>query len=689
MNELSRAPFVRLLIPFLTGIALGISSPYAGFNFYFLPAIILTCSIAWLLAEKKISGFRTGYIFAVCSFLLLGFSGFQLSVFHTERLKKDHISMLPENEQIICMRLVSSCIEKEKAFKAIAEVEMIQKPGGWNKKTGKILVYLRKNPESGKIRYGDRLIAKGHITDIAKAPNPRMFDYRTYMANRNIHHQIYLQSSAWKFLEHDCGDPVISLCGKWRTKMLSLFKDNSISGKEYAVGSALLLGDEDKLDPDILSAYSEAGVLHVLSVSGLHVAIVYAVLNALLFFLNAFRWGSLIKAALLLAVIWLYAALTGLSPSVLRSVAMFSFVIIGKALNRHSNIYNTLAASAFLLLCIDPFLVMDVGFQLSYIAVAGIVAIHPVIYRKWEAPFWLADQAWTLICVSIAAQAATFPLALYYFHQFPNYFLLTNLFVIPLSSLVMYSGMALFALCFIPHLGDWTAWLFNGSLKLLNGSVGFSANLPYASWKGVFISIPEMILLYLLVVYLTSFLARPVIRYLYLFLFVFTLYALLQCRESYRQSRQAGFIVYAVPNSTAIDFVEGKTVETISDSSLGRHPSLAGFYVLPCRESIGTEKTKEHPAKQGVTLYGSKGKHLLLIRAAAFCPDEIVKTDYLVLSKGARLSEDDLLKKFRFRHLILDSSCSKKEIASWKRRFSRLKLDVWVVSERGAFVEEY
>jgi competence protein ComEC len=690
MNELNRAPFVRLLIPFLVGIACGISNPsLISFSFYLLPLSILGFVMLWNMLRTYFSTVRRHYFFSLATFLLLGACGFQLSVFHAEILRKNHVCTSSGKEQMACIRIVSSSIEKEKTFKSIGEVELISQGGNWIRKTGRILIYLRKNKEAARIGYGSRLLISACLTEIMNPPNPGMFDYKKYLSNRNIHEQVYLDTAHWKCLSTGKSNSVMAICSEWRGQLLALFQQHRIAGKEYAVGSALLLGYEDKLDADILSAFSESGVLHVLSVSGLHVAIVYAVLNALLFFFDRFRYGPLLKAAVLLFIIWIYAALSGLSPSVLRSVAMFSFIIAAKAFNRNSNVFNTLAASAFLLLCIDPLLLMDAGFQLSYIAVAGIVAIQPLIYRKWETSNWLLDQAWTLISVSIAAQAVTFPLALYYFHQFPNYFLITNLLVIPLSTLVMYSGIALFVFHYIPLLGEWSAWVFRLSLQMLNACVEFFASLPYASWKGLFISVPELLLLYALVAYAAAFLARPFIRHLQFFLVLMILFVLIQCWESYCQSGQGCFIVYAVPKTTAIDFIEGKRTHTVTDSEFCNHPGLARFYVQPFRQVIGADKGDIRYGGRGITMYAVQGKRLLLIREGSAFPVEILKTDYLVLSKGAKLSEADLIQKIRYRYLILDSSCTRKEIDEWKKVCSELKLDVWIVSEKGAFVETF
>ena len=205
------------------------------------------------------------------------------------------------------------------------------------------------------------------------------------------------------------------------------FKENKLEGKEYAVVSALVAGYTDDLDIETMKAFADTGTLHVLSVSGMHVGIIYYVLNLLLLFLSKHRYGNILRVLILLSFLWLYSMITGMSAAVMRSAAMLSFIIVGKSFNRYVNTYNIIAASIFFLLIMNPFTLMDVGFQLSYISVIGIIWLQPHIYSIFDFNTKWKDEIWKVVSVSIAAQIATFPLGIFYFHQFPNYFLPSNL----------------------------------------------------------------------------------------------------------------------------------------------------------------------------------------------------------------------------------------------------------------------
>jgi competence protein ComEC len=236
-----------------------------------------------------------------------------------------------------------------------------------------------------------------------------------------------------------------------RDFFLTLIEQHVKTKDELAVASAIMLGYRDYMNADIVQAYASSGALHVLSVSGLHVGVLFLALQFLLQWMDKYRQLKWVKVLLVLAVMFFYAVLTGLSPSVLRAVVMFSFFVIAKAINRDNNMYNVLGISCLLLLFWNPYLITEVGFKLSYLAVLGIVVLYPILQPLLTFKNKLLKGAWSITCLSIAAQIATFPISLYYFHQFPNLFLISNLIIIPASDFVLYLGMLICVTFKIPY----------------------------------------------------------------------------------------------------------------------------------------------------------------------------------------------------------------------------------------------
>ncbi|MEO6851717.1 MAG: ComEC/Rec2 family competence protein, partial [Mucilaginibacter sp.] len=273
-----------------------------------------------------------------------------------------------------------------------------------------------------------------------------------------------------------------------------------------AVASTLILGYKADLSNDVLQAYSKTGTVHVLSVSGAHVAILFILLSFMLDFMDKYKYGKPIKALLIVSIIWYYALLTGFSPAVCRAAVMITMYIIGKAYNRHISTLNILAVSAFFLLLYDPLFITDVGFQLSYLAVFGLVVLQPVVYNWLDLKNKWADKLWALCSVSIAAQVITFPLSAFYFHQFPVYFLVSNLFIIIPSAIIMYTGLAYLFLPSIPFISPALAFILEHTILLMNKVLTVIEHTPYAGINKIWITTTEYVLLYVIIISIFYFL---------------------------------------------------------------------------------------------------------------------------------------------------------------------------------------
>jgi competence protein ComEC len=282
---------------------------------------------------------------------------------------------------------------------------------------------------------------------------------------------------------------------------------------------------------------------------------------------------------LLLICIWVYSALCGLSPSILRATVMFSFILIAKMLDRRSNVYNTLAASCFTLLCIDANMLANVGFQLSYMAVLGIVFIQPLIYPWFVSTNWLMDQIWKITSVSIAAQLATSPIGLLYFHQFPNCFLFSNLLIIPLTTVILYACLVLLALSWWPLAAAYLGLGIKYTISFTNWLVAQVEHIPYAYVNGIEIGIPQTLLLYIIL-----FAGIYYFMYQYTNLFKLALVALLGFvsivgYQTWQQTQQQHLIVYSVNKATAVGMITGKQAVYILDSTLLTDKQKFRFHV--------------------------------------------------------------------------------------------------------------
>jgi competence protein ComEC len=313
---------------------------------------------------------------------------------------------------------------------------------------------------------------------------------------QRIYHQASIKNNHWIKVNDGNSFSVRKLSSQIRDQFLDNYKKAGITGQEYAVLSALVLGYDDEIDATIMQAFSASGTLHVLSVSGMHVGLVFTALSFLLSFMEKKRKTRILRLFLLISALWFYAFLTGLSPSVIRSAMMFSFIVIGRSLDRTANIYNSLALSAILIfILIEPLMLFEVGLQLSFLAVAGIAFLYQKIYLWFDFTNYLFDKMWSLTAVSIAAQTSTFAVSVFYFHQFPNYFIPANLVIIPVSTIAIFTGIIILFFAPFPLLMTYAGWLIEKIVKLLNTSAVFFENLPGSVASGLSINITEMILI--------------------------------------------------------------------------------------------------------------------------------------------------------------------------------------------------
>lgn len=433
--------------------------------------------------------------------------------------------------------------------------------------SGKALIYVKKDEKSVELDYGDVLLIKGKFDKTKSNGNPFEFNYSKYLKLFDIHHQAYLNSGSWLKINNRSN-------GLFRvtyeiSSYLSHVIDNSrLNTDNKAIAKALLIGEKEDLSKEVLRTYSSAGAMHVLAVSGLHVGIIMMILMFVFSPIKRIKNGKSIFLLIVLFGVWFYAFVTGLSPSVLRSSLMFSFIVIGKELERDTSVYQSILVSALILIVIDPLVLFKVGFQLSYLAVLGVVYIQPRIYRLFYIKYKAIDYLWQISSVSIAAQLATFPLGLYYFHQFPNLFLISNLIVIPLAVIILVLGISYLVLYQIPYLNEIVLFVLDAVLSLMNFTVSWVKSLPHSISWGISILWYEVVLIYIALVLLVFAFTLKKSRLVFTSMCLFSVLFLMLTLRSNQIKESNEFVVYNIKDELAIDVFYGDKNLFISSSNL-------------------------------------------------------------------------------------------------------------------------
>src|SRR5688572_2254173 len=395
--------------------------PFAG-RLLFLYIHILSLSLP---------GMERGGV--VC--LLVALLGSLLVWLHDIRNDKDWLGQHYKAGMPVMVTLQEPLVEKANSYKALVYSEGVYGDKILTPTKGWLLIYFKKDSLLPPLAYGSQIVFNKPLQEIKNSGNPGSFDYKTYSLFQDITHQVYLTKEDWVVVPTTSTSAFKEFIFRSRAWVVSTLKQYISGDKEQGLAEALLIGYKDDLDKNLVQAYSNTGVVHIIAISGLHLGLIYWLLLALTRPLKRQKQLVWLRLLLIISALWTFSLLAGAQPSVLRSALMFSLLAAGEVVLRRSNTYNTLAFSAVALLCLNPFWLWDVGFQLSYAAVLSIVMFFQPLYNWPSFQNKLVDFLWKLMAVTLAAQVLTLPISIYHFHQAPLLFLLTNFIAVPLSSI--------------------------------------------------------------------------------------------------------------------------------------------------------------------------------------------------------------------------------------------------------------
>lgn len=569
MMDYAKYPFVRILIPFALGIWCCVSWP----TFRLPPLILVAIAVALFAMATTmafaVKSYRHNWAFGAVMACYLVLVGYSLASVHETETRKDYFRNYEAGARYYVARVYDYPTERPNSIRTVLDLEYQFGDSLPSRSvSGKVMAYFPKSDSAFALRYGDLIAIPAPIRVVTPPLNPGEFDYRAYLWRKGITGQTYLKDEAWIDLQTNNANPIYTFSYRFRDILLASLQRSGLSDDEFGVAAAILLGYDDNLADEVRKNYVAAGSMHILCVSGMHVGIIYLLASFLLGFLNRKRWQKILKQVLLLALIWFYALIAGLSPSILRASLMISFVIIGEMIDRKGFIINSIAASAFILLCVNPNNLFEIGFLLSYSAVVGIVVLQRPIYSWFVIKNKLLDKAWQITAVALSAQIATIPFTLFYFNQFSSYFALSNLFMTPISFIVVISGMVLLMVSWIPYLNTLIGYLVWGAVYIMNWVVAKIESMPSSIIKGLYVSELEFalllvaLLLLLLMVYMHKRkLLIPLLSVLLLVMVSVTI-------RLYDSDNQKAVTVYSLRNHTAVDFVRGEEHLLLADSTL-------------------------------------------------------------------------------------------------------------------------
>jgi competence protein ComEC len=663
-------PFVRAVAGLAAGILLYTWLP----DQYGLPvalAVVGVVLVGWLLVQKAFR--QAGVVFGVALTGLLVALGWGVTWLHTARNDADNLTHLTDTLRAYEGIITAQPEERAKTYR----VELAVKQGrwgttpNWQPLSGRVIVYLDKT--AGALpRYGEVWLVNGAPRLIDPPFNPGEFDYKTYLSRRTIYHQQYLRPWQRRVLGVDPPNPLTAAAIRVNQWADSVLTRQIGTRAEYGIVNAMILGVRDDLDPEQYRAYATAGAVHILSVSGLHVGILFFVLTWLIGMAAGKRDDRVWLIVLQLAVLWFYALITGFSLPVLRSAAMFSMLLLAKALQRRTPTGHSLSVALFFILLYDPYALFSAGLQLSSLAVLGIGAWQSPLYQSLTFRYGWANKLWQVTAVALVAQLVTFPLGVYYFHQFPTYFLLANPVVMVLSMVLLPLAMATLAVGWVPYLNDLLGWTVQKTAWLLNEAVNWTGQLPGAAWSNLWLSPVELVLIYVLILLGATLLLSRNHDWLWPLSATALVLVVLMVLSDTDQREQRRLAVHFLPHRTAVSFTTGNRSVLLTDLDTTDHRSY-DFYLKNTFGSWGianpewvdirqasVTSTDKIPAfhSRDYNLLVWQGRSVLLInRLSDYHRWRLpAVVDYLIIRRNALRDWNQLTNRVVARHIIFDDS---------------------------------
>lgn len=558
---------------------------------------------------------------------------------------------------------------------------------------GKLLVSIQRDSLLGSkinYRYGDQLIVAADYDTFKPSYNPNEFDYKRYMADQGIWHQSYLQKEQVKKIGENQGSYMIRLALSLRERMVAKLERILLDRDVHAIASTLVLGYRSELDRDLLNTFSVTGTIHVLSVSGLHVGIIFSVFSFLLLWKRKSKWTWL-KAVILILLIWFYALITGLSPSVLRASMMLSLGILALSIVRQNQIYNTIAFSAFILLLYNPRFISDIGFQLSYLSVLGIIYFYPKFNAVLNSNNSVLKTLWSYISISLAAQLATFPLVTYYFYFFPVYFLPANLFILLPAAIILYLGILILLLP-----SGWVqyglSWLLEKSIQITKSGLIYFEELPYSSLNLRWNEPWHFLLLYTMILAASFFFFYKKKLSLYIIFGGLIILGIDWSIQKFSEEQTNRITIYNVGRNTAISIFVKKNAYLYTDFQNEDAPAFQ-YSVKPNFSASAKKVTFIHISDtlmlENLFVHGKfiqTGEKSILMYDDPIKLQGNIHVGILYVKNNALPSLDKIQNNICFDKLILDATNAWWYIKKIEREAKKMNIPLYVLKNNYAYV---
>lgn len=667
-------PLSRIAIWFILGLlASYYFNPSPKIALIFLGTLFIFFGVSYYVSNKQLAQKRYFGIATYVIFFLVGVSSQSLQNKH---FSENHYvnKFQSDKNYFVGATLVEKLKSGASNERYIAEITSLDSL----KTNGRILFNIKKDSLNQKLEIGSQVLFYGEIYKHREPNNPNQFDYGKYLENKSIYGQIYADASDVK-VNSQLDKNIWYYASAFRNRIITNLEKSGFHKEELNVVIALILGQQQDISPEILKDYQLAGAVHILSVSGLHVGCIMIAIGFLLKPLPKTKFGEILKLFIIIAFLWLFALIAGFSPAVTRSVVMFTFVAVGEYSNRKTNIFHTLIASMFFILLFEPSFIFDVGFQLSYCALFFIVWMKPIFDKIWMPENKILKYIWGILSVSFAAQIGAFPLSVYYFHQFPGLFFVTNLLVLPLLGIILALGVFVMLWASITSVPVFLAKVLEYSIYFLNKIINWVASFESFIFQDISFNWQMLVTCYLMIFGFAIWIMKPDFKKLSLALVSLIIFQITYFGTEYVNQTQEEFIVFNAKRSTIISERKGENIVIYANDSLSE--ATMNFTLNPYL--VGNFASISKMKRISNLNYFNKNKILIVDSLSVF--PENINPDILILTQSPKLNLERILAHSKPKMVVADASNYKTYASRWKETCAKEKIPFHSTVEKGFF----
>ncbi len=637
----------------------------------FTSLLILVASILLLL-----SIFKNRVVTTILSFGIFFFVGVSSVYFNNDRNYNNYYKKYLVKNSLVTFKV--SKVLKPSIYNDKYEVEVVKID---SKSTiGNILLNVKKDSANSSLKVDELIISKAVFKELMSPLNPYQFNYKSYLAKQGMYQQLFVDSDEYKSLGYG-NSSLKGLAARCRTKIQKSLLKYNFKNDELGVINALLLGQRQDISKELTTDYQKAGAIHILAVSGLHVGVILLILSFLFKPIERLKNGAFLKAFLIVLVLWAFAFIAGLSASVVRAVTMFTFLAIGLSFHKKNVVFFSLISSLFFLLIAKPMFLFDVGFQLSYLAVFGIIWIQPKLYAVWKPKFKMVDFFWQLFTVSIAAQVGVLALSIYYFQQFPTLFLLSNLVIVPCLMYILIGGVLVFLLALLNLLPQFFADIYGSVISLMNGFVSWISMQEQFLLKEISISLIMMVSIYVFIFSGVQFLIhRKAKKLLYFVLAIFIL-QIIFLYELKENNDQKELIIFHKSRKSVIGERIGKRLflqHNLDTLNFKNDYSLKSYRI--------SEKIEQIHQATFNNFINFQNKNILIVDSLGVYKIKGLVKPIVVLQNSPKINLLRLLQHLDPIQIVADGSNYRSDINRWEIICAKQDVPFHYTGDKGAFI---